>query len=128
MEIVRLFKQDQQQWTVDESQSSILPLVNRSNSKALGAGMGLFVAGCHMEWTVSYDEVLFIHDGELELVVNDKIYQAAAGDVLWIPEGTALTYSAPNDVKFFYAVYPLQNSPSTGTQTQYPHQEPLTLA
>jgi ethanolamine utilization protein EutQ (cupin superfamily) len=95
------------------------PLVNVGNSQGLGAGIGVF-EDCVVPWTVTYDEVLFIKDGTLTLRVGDNAYEAGPGDVLWIPADTPLVYEAKGRCEFFYAVYPVANSPSTGQNKAYP--------
>lgn len=122
---VKHFKKASQDFTIDEYRSSLNPVVNMGNSKTLGAGIGKFAAGCNMDWTVTYDEVLFIHEGEFELTVDNQVFRAAPGDILWIPANTALTYRANEDVTFFYAVYPVNQSPSTQTEQKYPEAKAL---
>lgn len=104
--------------------TAVRPLVNVSNSQTLGGGIGVFGAGCDMAWTVTYDELIFIHKGEFQLSVGDRIYDAGPGDTLWIPADTSLSYRAEEDVTFFYAVYPAVNSPSTGQALLFPTTEP----
>ena len=127
MQNVKLFKKSSLDFTADEYHSSINALVNVGNSSHLGAGIGTFSAGCNMEWTVNYDEVLFIHSGLFELRVENKAYLAEPGDILWIPANTALTYKADEDVTFFYAVYPVEKSPSTNTDIKHPESTPQTV-
>ncbi len=116
---VQLFCRKDQSFALDEHNATVNALVNVSNSSSMGGGIGIFGAGSNMEWTVTYDEMLFIHEGDFELQVGDVKYQAGPGDTLWIPSGTALIYKAEKDVIFFYAVTPVANSPST--------QHPLTF-
>ncbi|HXQ42273.1 MAG TPA: hypothetical protein VN821_13465, partial [Candidatus Udaeobacter sp.] len=72
-----------------------------------------------------YDEVLFIKDGRLDLRVGKKLYRAGAGDILWIPAGTALVYEAKKKVTFFYAVHPVSKSPSSSLKKKYPTRPPV---
>ncbi len=95
------------------------PVVNRRYSTGLGAGIGVFEK-CEIEWTVTYDEVLFIKEGKFTLQVGDKTYRAGPGDILWIPKDTPLVYEARGKVVFFYAVWPVDKSPSTSQTTEYP--------
>ena len=96
-----------------------MPVVNAGYSRELGAGIGVF-ENCSVPWTVTYDEVLFIKDGELTLRVGDKAYRAGPGDILWIPKDTAVIYEAKERVTFFYAVHPVGASPSTGQTIVFP--------
>jgi ethanolamine utilization protein EutQ (cupin superfamily) len=99
-------------------------VVNAGYSAELGAGIGVF-ENCAIPWTVTYDEVLFIKDGRLDLRVGKKLYRAGAGDILWIPAGTALVYEAKKKVTFFYAVHPVSKSPSSGLKKKYPTTPPV---
>ena len=125
MSTVELFRKQDQDFSFEGAlPASILAFVNASNSSTMGGGMGVFGAGCDVEWTVTYDEFLFIHAGHFTLKVGDKIYAAGPGDTLWIPRDTPLSYVAEEDVWFFFAVYPAASSPSAGKTTRYPDAPP----
>ncbi len=125
MSKVQLFRKADQPFDLpNDTKASVLALVNVSNSETLGAGIGIFDAGCNVPWTVTYDEVLFIHEGNFKLRVGNDVYNAGPGDTLWIPADTALVYDAPERVTFFYAVYPASNSPSTSIANSYPDVAP----
>jgi ethanolamine utilization protein EutQ len=120
-----LFRKADQPFDLDnETKASVLALVNVSNSKTMGAGIGIFDAGCNVPWTVTYDEVLFIHEGNFKLRVGENVYNAGPGDTLWIPADTPLVYDAPERVTFFYAVSPVSKSPSTSVAASYPDATP----
>lgn len=118
---VQLFRKSDQPFDLsNDNKASVLALVNVSNSDSLGAGIGIFDAGCNIPWTVTYDEVLFIHEGNFKLRVGEEVFNAGPGDTLWIPANTELVYDAPERVTFFYAVSPVSNSPSTGVAKTFP--------
>ena len=118
---VKLFRKSDQPFDLpNDMKASVLALVNVSNSETMGAGVGIFDAGCHVPWTVTYDEVLFIHEGQFKLRVGDEVFNAGPGDTLWIPAHTELVYDAPEAVTFFYAVYPVTESPSTSVANEFP--------
>jgi ethanolamine utilization protein EutQ len=100
-----------------------VPVVNRRVSTGMGAGIGVF-ENCAIEWTVTYDEVLFIKEGNFTLRVAGKAYRAGPGDILWIPKDTPLVYEAGERVVFFYAVYPVDKSPSTSKTIEFPTTAP----
>ena len=96
---VKLFrKQDQDFRFESEEPYSILAFVNSSITDTMGGGMGVFGAGSDVEWTVTYDELLFIHSGHFTLKVGEAVYRAGPGDTLWIPRDTPLSYVAEEDV------------------------------
>ena len=122
---VKLFRKSDQPFDLpNDMKASVLALVNVSTSETLGAGIGIFDAGCQVPWTVTYDEVLFVHQGHFKLRVGDDVFNAGPGDVLWIPAHTELVYDAPKAVTFFYAVYPVTESPSTSVANDFPTSPP----
>jgi ethanolamine utilization protein EutQ len=60
-------------------------LVNTSFSEGLGAGIGVF-EDCSIPWSITYDEVIYILEGQFTLRVGDNTFKAGLGDVLWIRE------------------------------------------
>lgn len=124
---VRLFRQAEQQLNAGVDGGATLGLVNVSFSPTLGGGIGTFEA-CDVPWTVTYDEILFVHEGELLIDVAASRYRVRAGDVIFIPAGTVLHYGAGEKVTYFYATCPAERSPSTGKRIAYPEAEPEPLA
>ena len=121
----RLFKRGDQDFTPKEGRTAaVLAMVNAGNSTTMGGGLGVFRAGTDVDWTVTYDEFLFIHEGEIQLKIRDQIYDAGPGDTLWIPADTPLSYIAERDVWFFFSVYPAVNSPSASQAIDYPEAPP----
>ena len=93
-------------------------LVNVSFSEELGAGIGVF-EDCSIPWHITYDEVIYILDGQFTLRVGDKIFKGGPGDVLWVPRNTRIVYEAQERVTFFYAVLPAGKAPSTAKRIDY---------
>jgi ethanolamine utilization protein EutQ len=127
---VKLFRREDQDFnynvdmSVNQEPYSILAFANAGNSDSLGGEFGVFGAGSNVEWTVTYDELLFIHSGQFQLKVGDEVFHAVPGDTLWIPKDRSLTYIAEVDVWFFFAVYPLSKSPSASQSKAYPESPP----
>jgi len=71
----------------------------------LGAG---FMTFDHSElpWTLSYDEVDYVVEGEFTIKTNGKLYTMKPGDVFHIPKGTSVVFGSPSFCKVFYVVYP----------------------
>ncbi len=93
-------------------------LVNVSISEKLGAGIGVF-EDCSIPWRITYDEVIYVLDGLFTLRVGEQTFEAAPGDVLWVPRDTDIVYQAQERVTFFYAVLPATNAPSTAKPIDY---------
>ncbi|KIC84477.1 ethanolamine utilization protein EutQ [Pseudomonas asiatica] len=81
--------------------------VARAISNEVSPNLGIGFArweGAEVAWTVLYDEVIFVIEGCFELQANGEVYRVSPGQVLWIPEGTALVYAG--HALFGYVVYP----------------------
>jgi ethanolamine utilization protein EutQ len=125
MSDVKLFRREDQDFSYKgDIPAAVLAFVNAGNSDTMGGGFGVFGAGIDMEWTVTYDEFIFIHSGEFQLKIGDEVFDAGPGDTLWIPKDTPLFYVAEEDVWFFFAVYPATSSPSASVPNVYPDAPP----
>lgn len=58
------------------------------------------------DWTLKYDEVDYVIDGTLEIIVNGKTSRAHKGDILFIPKNTTVTFNTPDETRFMYVTYP----------------------
>lgn len=58
------------------------------------------------DWTLNYDEVDYIIEGTLVIKTGGEEISGNAGDVIMIPKGSRISFSAPGCVKFFYVTYP----------------------
>jgi ethanolamine utilization protein EutQ len=75
-------------------------------SRAMGAGIEV-LEDVTIDWTVTYDEVLFIHAGRLTVEFNGERHDCVPGDIVWLPEGTTLRYIAEGRAEYFYALHPV---------------------
>lgn len=91
----------------DDSGVQIARAVNDSISNTIGAGLERFV-DVFDNWTLTYDEVIFIHNGAMRMTVDGQIYDCKAGDILWMTNGSELIYDCRGGrCEFFYALYPV---------------------
>lgn len=68
------------------------------------------------DWTLSYDEFLIITRGSFTVRTGDGSKTARAGEVLFLPRGTALTYEAAEDsTELVYVTYPHWLEAQTGS-------------
>lgn len=70
----------------------------------LGTGFGHFTKA-EIPWTVKYDEVLLVLDGEVTVRTATGDLVAGPRECIWLPSGTELTYIA-EDALVFYAIQP----------------------
>ena len=107
MSDVKLFRARDLDLTPDDKGIVTAPVVNRRISTGMGAGIGVF-ENCAIEWTVTYDEVLFIHEGHMDVVTDEGRFACGPGDIVWLPTGTTLDYDASKGrCAYFYALYPV---------------------
>lgn len=71
----------------------------------LGAGFMTF-ENSELPWTLSYDEVDYVVEGEFTIKTGGKLYAMKPGDVFHIPKGTSVVFGSPSFCKVFYVVYP----------------------
>ncbi len=63
-------------------------------------GGGLF------PWTLTYDEIDIVLDGELVITREGEQVRGGPGDVIFIPKGSAITFGTPSYARFVYVAYP----------------------
>jgi len=67
--------------------------VSVNESESFGASVGTF-EDCDMEWTVLYDEYIYILEGQLDLETKEGTFNLVPGDGIWLPNGTWMVYRA----------------------------------
>ena len=83
----------------------LVDLLTVEESPRLGCGV-MEMDATSFAWTLTYDEIDYVIDGTLEIIVDGRTVRASAGQVLYIPKNTSIQFSAPDKVRFFYVVYP----------------------
>jgi ethanolamine utilization protein EutQ len=86
--------------------TSIARVINASISRHMGGGIEV-LENVTIDWTVTYDEILFIVEGPLTVAFEDGAHECEAGDIVWLPAGTKLSYIARGRATYFYALYPV---------------------
>ena len=71
----------------------------------IGAGL-MEMIKTTFPWTLTYDEIDYIIEGRLEIIIDGRKIVGEAGDVMLIPKGSKIQFSAPDYAKFVYVVYP----------------------
>lgn len=57
-------------------------------------------------WQLSYDEIDYILEGDVTIKINGNEYTAYAGDIIYIPKGSDVVWSAKEYTKLLYITYP----------------------
>lgn len=73
-------------------------------SPTMAAGIAEFDQ-CSIALTVHYDEIIYVIEGVFRLVTDEGELVAKAGDIMWIPKGTRLSYEG-DKARIFYTVFP----------------------
>lgn len=76
-----------------------------SEDGPLAAGYLTLTAGT-FPWTLTYDEVQVVLEGELHIGTDAGVRVGRAGDVLYVPKGSAITFGTPSWAKFVYVTFP----------------------
>ncbi len=79
-------------------------IIDRDGSP-MGVGFMRFENGS-FPWTLNYDEVEYVIDGELEIRAGDESFIGHAGDVIFIPHGTSILFCTRTFAHFMYVTYP----------------------
>ena len=85
-------------------QAQIAEVTGSGDGTVLGTGFARF-SKASIPWTVRYDEVLLVIEGEVTLHTAEGAFVAGPKDCIWLPAGTALRYES-EDALLFYAIHP----------------------
>ena len=72
----------------------------------MGAGYMSLDKG-EMAWTLNYDEIDIVLEGELVITRGSEQVRGKTGDVIYIPKGSSITFGTPNWTRFVYVVFPV---------------------
>jgi len=75
--------------------------------EATRLGCGLMVMErTTFPWTLTYDEMDYVIEGRLDILVDGQTVSAGPGEVLYIPKDTSIQFSVRDKARFLYFVYP----------------------
>ncbi|MGH2521814.1 MAG: cupin domain-containing protein [Anaerolineales bacterium] len=57
-------------------------------------------------WTLSYDEIDVVLEGELVITRGSEVIRGGPGDALFIPKGSSITFGTPSHARFVYVTFP----------------------
>ncbi|MFK5927827.1 MAG: cupin domain-containing protein [Desulfuromusa sp.] len=80
-------------------------LFSLKESPRLGCGIMEMKASC-FDWVLNYDEIDYVIEGKLEVIIDGKKIVGEAGDTILIPKNTAIQFSVPDFARFLYVTYP----------------------
>jgi ethanolamine utilization protein EutQ (cupin superfamily) len=103
-----LFKKGELNWEAGSGEWSTVHFA-RPIRKKLTGGMGaglLAIENIAYDWTVTYDEVLYVLEGELRVTVGEEVFNCELGDFVWLPKDTALNYATDTRAMALFVVAP----------------------
>lgn len=80
-------------------------VVTAEDGSPMAAGFMTLHKG-QFPWTLTYDEIEYVIEGELHIITNDGVVVGMPGDVLFIPKGSKIQFATPSWAKFLYITYP----------------------
>ena len=80
-------------------------VVSSADGSPMAAGYMAIEKG-EFPWTLTYDEVDIVLEGELVIRRGEMTARGGPGDVIYIPKGSSITFSTPSQVRFIYVAYP----------------------
>ncbi|HUM36843.1 MAG TPA: cupin domain-containing protein [Anaerolineae bacterium] len=85
----------------------LLDVVTSAHGSPMAGGIMSFRAG-NFPWTLDYDEIDYVIEGELHIGTPQGTVIGLPGDVLYIPKGSSITFGTPQWTKFFYVTFPAE--------------------
>lgn len=76
-----------------------------SESPKLGCGI-MVMTSSTFDWTLGYDEIDYVIEGTLNVIINGRSVTANAGEIILIPKGSKIKFSVPDFARFMYVTYP----------------------
>ncbi|EUJ36994.1 cupin domain-containing protein [Brochothrix campestris] len=80
-------------------------LVSLTESPRLGCGL-MVMRDTTFDWELAYDEIDYIIEGRLDVIIDGRTISAGPGEILLIPKGSAIQFSVTGDARFVYVTYP----------------------
>ncbi|MCC0631756.1 DUF861 domain-containing protein [Clostridioides sp. ZZV15-6388] len=80
-------------------------LFTLEESTRLGCGI-MEMKETTFDWTLNYDEVDYIIEGTLDILIDGRKITASEGELILIPKGSSIKFSVPNYARFIYVTYP----------------------
>ena len=80
-------------------------LLTLRESPRLGVGL-MVMDRTTFPWTLNYDEVDYVIEGRLDILIGGDKVSAGPGEVIFIPKGSSIQFSVPDRARFLYVTYP----------------------
>lgn len=81
-------------------------IITHQDGSPMSAGIMSWKKEDSFPWSLTYDEVDYVIEGELQITVDGQTYLGKAGDIFYIPKGSDIIFGTPNFTKVMYVTYP----------------------
>lgn len=88
-----------------EKKIGIADMIGTADNSSMAAGYMAW-ENAFFPWTLNYDEVSVVLEGELHICHQDKVHIVKAGDMIFIPKGSSIQFGTPTKVRFVYVSWP----------------------
>lgn len=88
-----------------EKRVGIADVITADDNSSMAAGYMAW-ENAFFPWTLNYDEVDVILEGELHVRYQGETTIGKAGDIMFIPKGSAIEFGTPTKVRFVYVAWP----------------------
>jgi len=110
LKVVKLANVQMEQFTEGKTSPGmnvwLKDVVVTQDRSPMGAGYMSLDKG-EMAWTLTYDEIDIVLEGELVITRGSEQVRGKTGDVIYIPKGSSITFGTPNWTRFVYVVFPV---------------------
>ena len=80
-------------------------VVTAADGSPMTAGYMTLTCGT-FPWSLTYDEVQIVLEGELHIGTLDGVKVGRPGDILYVPKGSNITFGTPSWTRFAYVTFP----------------------
>lgn len=84
---------------------SIADVITGDDNSSMSAGYMSWEKGA-FPWTLNYDEVQVILEGELHITSQGETVIGRPGDIIFVPKSSAIEFKTPTKVRFVYIAWP----------------------
>lgn len=88
-----------------EKNVGIADAITAADNSSMAAGYMQW-ENAFFPWTLTYDEIITVLVGELHIRHKGETKIAKAGDVMFIPKGSAIEFGTPTNVRLVYVAWP----------------------
>lgn len=88
-----------------EMNIQLADVITGAHGSPMAAGFMTWEKGS-FPWTLNYDEIDFVIDGQLEIRKGSQVVAGNPGDVIHIPRGSDIFFGSPSFAKVFYVTFP----------------------